>query len=365
MKDGGQLEKGRLIGRLISPIDPRSFKVVSTNAPTDEERRHPFLWRHFINIPENGKFLFLDSGWMDETIRQKQHKELSSGEYANRLQSINTFERQLMDNGYLLVKIFLNITEKEQKKRIDDLLAEKDTSWRVSEHDVWQNKHYDTCLADYEEYLYATNTPDAPWHIIESTHKPEAERDALKILTDCIDIAVKNREAQEERPIIQKDYPLNPTPLLCDVDLNRTISDEEYDKELKRCQEKLSALHNRLYRKKIPVILAYEGWDAAGKGGNIKRITNALDPRGYEVIPIASPLPHELARHYLWRFWKQVPKTGHITIFDRTWYGRVMVERLEGFCSEREWKRAYNEINEFERGVNGLGSCTVKILDPY
>ena len=105
----GAAGKGRLIGRLISPIDPRSFKVVSTNAPTDEERRHPFLWRHFINIPENGKFLFLDSGWMDETIRQKQHKELSSGEYANRLQSINTFERQLMDNGYLLVKIFLNL----------------------------------------------------------------------------------------------------------------------------------------------------------------------------------------------------------------------------------------------------------------
>ncbi len=356
----GASGKGRLIGRMIAPIDPRSFKVISTGAPTEEDKRHPFLWRHFVDIPENGKFLFLDSGWMDETIRQKQHGELSEKEYADRLQSINSFERQLIDNGYLLVKIFLHISEKEQRKRIGTLLSDKDTAWRVSEHDKWQNKHYDACLRDYEEYLYATHTPDAPWYIIESTHKPEAEHDALKVLTGCIDRAIQNRDALRQRPIIRKDYPLNPTPLLCDIDLNKTVSDDVYEEELKRCQEKLSTLHYRLYRKKIPVILAYEGWDAAGKGGNIKRIAMALDPRGYEVIPIASPLPHELARHYLWRFWRQIPKTGHITIFDRTWYGRVMVERLEGFCSEHDWQRAYNEINEFERELTDWGAVLLK-----
>lgn len=119
---GASWERGRLIGRMIAPIDPRSFKVISTGAPTEEDKRHPFLWRHFVDIPENGKFLFLDSGWMDETIRQKQHGELSEKEYADRLQSINSFERQLIDNGYLLVKIFLHISEKEQRKRIGTLL---------------------------------------------------------------------------------------------------------------------------------------------------------------------------------------------------------------------------------------------------
>ena len=138
------------------------------------------------------------------------------------------------------------------------------------------------------------------------------------------------------------------------------MTEEEYDTLLNQYQKRLRELHNELYRKKIPVIIAYEGWDAAGKGGNIKRITEALDPRGYEVHPIASPEPHEKARHYLWRFWNRLPKTGHIAIFDRTWYGRVMVERLEGFCSENDWQRAYVEINEFEKELADWNAVIVK-----
>ena len=135
---------------------------------------------------------------------------------------------------------------------------------------------------------------------------------------------------------------------------------EEYKAELKHLQQRLGELHNRLYRKRVPVVIVYEGWDAAGKGGNIKRITGALDPRGYEVHPIASPEPHEKARHYLWRFWTRLPKTGHIAIFDRSWYGRVMVERLEGFCGENDWKRAYHEINEFEKELHDWGAVILK-----
>ena len=142
--------------------------------------------------------------------------------------------------------------------------------------------------------------------------------------------------------------------------INETLTDEEYEKRLDELQDELRDLHNKLYRKKIPVIIAYEGWDAAGKGGNIKRITGALDPRGFEVLPIASPEPHEKARHFLWRFWTRLPKTGHIAIFDRTWYGRVMVERIEGFCSENDWQRAYNEINEFEKELTDWGAVVIK-----
>ena len=147
---------------------------------------------------------------------------------------------------------------------------------------------------------------------------------------------------------------------LADVALDKTLTEEEYDTLLNQYQKRLRELHNELYRKKIPVIIAYEGWDAAGKGGNIKRITEALDPRGYEVHPIASPEPHEKARHYLWRFWNRLPKTGHVAIFDRTWYGRVMVERLEGFCSENDWQRAYVEINEFEKELADWNAVIVK-----
>ena len=149
-------------------------------------------------------------------------------------------------------------------------------------------------------------------------------------------------------------------PKLAEVDLSPAISEEDYRKELKKLQKRLSELHNAIYRRKIPVILCYEGWDAAGKGGNIRRVAYPLDPRGFDVHPIASPLPHELNRQYLWRFWTRLPRTGHICIFDRTWYGRVMVERLEGFCGEKDWKRAYNEINEFERQLTDWGAVLLK-----
>lgn len=161
-------------------------------------------------------------------------------------------------------------------------------------------------------------------------------------------------------PLLQNVFPLEKMPKLDEIDLDRAVTQEEYRVELDRLQEKLGHLHNKLYRKKVPVIIAYEGWDAAGKGGNIKRITEALDPRGFEVHPIASPEPHEKARHYLWRFWNRLPKTGHIAVFDRTWYGRVMVERLEGFCRENDWQRAYNEINEFERELADWGAVIIK-----
>ena len=161
-------------------------------------------------------------------------------------------------------------------------------------------------------------------------------------------------------PLLQNVFPLERMPKLDEIDLDKAVTQEEYRAELDRLQERLGHLHNKLYRKKVPVIIAYEGWDAAGKGGNIKRITEALDPRGFEVHPIASPEPHEKARHYLWRFWNRLPKTGHIAVFDRTWYGRVMVERLEGFCRENDWQRAYNEINEFERELADWGAVIIK-----
>ena len=161
-------------------------------------------------------------------------------------------------------------------------------------------------------------------------------------------------------PLLQNAFPLKPIPKLSEVSLDKELSDEEYERLLDMYQKRLGELHNELYRKKVPVIIAYEGWDAAGKGGNIRRIAEALDPRGYEVHPIASPEPHEKARHYLWRFWNRLPKTGHIAIFDRTWYGRVMVERLEGFCSTNDWQRAYVEINEFEKELTDWGAIIVK-----
>lgn len=296
---------------------------------------------------------------MEQTTQEVLRKELTGEDYEKRIESIRRFERQLTDNGYLVLKFFMQIDKEEQKFRMDKLCSSQDTRWRVSEFDKWQQEHYRKCEKVYDRYLKDTNASTSPWYIIDARDKKWAELQVMDTLVSSIEVALQNQS--HSVPILQNIFPLVKMPKLADVELaGKTIDDEEYEKELKKLQSKLSELHNRLYRKRIPVIITYEGWDAAGKGGNIKRITGALDPRGYEVHPIASPEPHEKARHYLWRFWTRLPKDGHIAIFDRTWYGRVMVERLEGFCSENDWKRAYNEMNEFEKELSDWGAVIIK-----
>lgn len=354
----GTAGKGYAIGQIIQNIDPRFFKVVSMQKKTEDDKRKPFLYRHFAKIPEAGQFVFLDTAWMDEITEERLHGTISEDVYANRIESVRRFERQLTDNGYLVMKFFLHISKKEQSRRIAQLEHQKDTTWRVSKKDLWQNEHYEKCMDVFSRYLKNTNMPSAPWYIIDAKSRKWTEVQILETLTQGIEIALSNH--QMAVPLLQNVFPLKKMPLLCDIPLDKCMEEDVYKKELKQLQQRLGELHNRLYRKKVPVIIAYEGWDAAGKGGNIKRITGALDPRGYEVHPIASPEPHEKARHYLWRFWTRLPRTGHIAIFDRTWYGRVMVERLEGFCSENDWMRAYNEINEFEKELHDWGAVIIK-----
>ena len=329
------------------------------SSPTEEELRRPFLYRYMKQIPEEGKFTFLDSGWMEQTVMDVLSGDLEGDLYEKRIESIRRFERQLTDNGYLVLKFFMQIDKDEQGKRMEKLLDKEDTKWRVTGADKWQHKHYKKCENVIDRYMKDTNMSTSPWYIIDAEDKKWAELQVMDTLVSSIEVALQNQ--RHSVPILQNVFPLVKMPKLKDVELEgKTIDEEEYQKELKKLQSRLGELHNRLYRKRVPVIITYEGWDAAGKGGNIKRVTGALDPRGYEVQPIASPEPHEKARHYLWRFWTRLPKDGHIAIFDRTWYGRVMVERLEGFCSENDWKRAYNEINEFEKELHDWGAVIIK-----
>lgn len=354
----GAAGKGSILSKVIKNIEPRFFKVEVMDKPSKDDLRKPFLYRHFVKIPEDGKFAFLDSGWMGEITKKRLLKEIDKDEYKKDIESVKRFERQLTDNGYLVLKFFFDIDEKEQKKRLDKLLDDKNTRWRVGDFDLWQNKHYDKCVDVFDQYLSDTNSSNAPWYIVDAKDKKWAQLQVLETLVQGIDTAFMNSALAVQ--LLQNTFPIMPIDKLQDISLDKSLTDEEYEGLLNKYQKRLNELHNIVYRKKIPVIIAYEGWDAAGKGGNIKRITESLDPRGFEVHPIASPEPHEKARHYLWRFWNRLPKTGHIAIFDRTWYGRVMVERLEGFCSENDWQRAYVEINEFEKELADWGAVIVK-----
>ncbi len=356
--------KGSLIKELISEIDPRFYSVVSPVIAPEREARYPFLYPYVKAIPQNGKITFMDSGWMDAAVQKFLRHEITKEEYRRRIRQVNEFERQLRDGGYLVLKIFLHIEKDEQFKRLEALAEAPETEWRVTPDDLWQHREYKRFREAYEEFMEKTGDI-LPWHILDGSRRKSAVRDAMRLLTDEIGRGLSQGRYVGEP--FEEEFPLIEMPLLKDVDLSQTIDDKKYKKELKKLQARLSALHNVLYRKKIPVILCYEGWDAAGKGGNIRRVAYPLDPRGFDVHPIASPLPHELNRQYLWRFWTRLPRTGHICIFDRTWYGRVMVERLEGFCSQKDWQRAYNEINEFERMLTDWGAVVLKFwihIDP-
>lgn len=353
--------KGSLINRLITCIDPRFYRVYSMDRPSPEETRRHFLYRYFRTIPEQGKFTFLDSGWPSILATSNLERSITSDTYKRRIEFVKQFERSLTENGYLLVKIFLNIDEDEQKCRLNRLLADQATAWRVSEHDAWEAKNYCEVKAAYQEIMEKTDSPFAPWHVIEAKKPLISEFYALRYLIDAISDRLHNgidkKSVAKYVPKLSKPISM---PLLHEVDLSLALPREDYEERLKKDQKRLRELHNHIYARHIPVVLLFEGWDAAGKGGAIKRVTQALDARGYEVNPVASPTPPEKNRHYLWRFWEKMPKTGHIALFDRTWYGRVMVERIEGFCDQKEWKRAYREMNEFEYQLASEGTIVIK-----
>lgn len=374
----GAAGKGLQIGRLIQSMDPRGFEVYPIKNETEEERMHPFMWRFWTKTPARGRIAIYDGSWYRRVLIDRFEKRTKENEMPMAFHSINSFEQQLSEDGSLIIKLFLDIDKKEQKKRFDKLEKNKETAWRVSQGDRERNARYEEYADMMEEMLFATDTDYAPWTIIEATDKRFAE---LKIYTTVIkamaDQVEKVRglalEAEEKKTIAgetdvvaeiarqtgneMKDLQVS---ILSKADLTLSCTREEYKEKLDRLQKKIEKLHGELYRRRIPVVLGFEGWDAGGKGGAIKRLTAKMDPRGYRVNPTASPNDIEKAHHYLWRFWRAMPKDGHIAIFDRTWYGRVMVERIEGFCTEEEWKRAYREINDMEKDLYDAGAVVIK-----
>ncbi len=227
-----------------------------------------------------------------------------------------------------------------------------------------QNKKYKKYALAVDEMVERTDTVFAPWTVVEATDERFA---TIKIFQTFIH-AMEDRLAEMDRPSLEpveherSDSYLDGlnASVLDRVDLSLNLSKPKYKAQKKKYQKRIWELEHELYRRRIPLVIVYEGWDAGGKGGNIRRVVQNMDPRGYEVVPVAAPNDIEKAHHYLWRFWRAMPKSGHVTIFDRSWYGRVMVERVEGFCKELEWRRAYREINEMEEHLTNFGVILIK-----
>lgn len=380
----GASGKGLQIGRLIQSMDPRGFEVHPIKNETEEERMHPFMWRFWTKTPAKGRIAIYDGSWYRRVLIDRFEKRTKNKELADAFHSINSFEEQLSEDGTLIIKLLLDIDKKEQKKRFNKLEKNKETAWRVTQGDKERNVHYDEYAAMMEDMLFKTDTDYAPWTIIESMDKRFATlkiyTTVIKAMADQIEKVQEEKEEKEAKKLADaevaseskadavaeiakeadeemKDLQVS---ILSKADLSLHYTREEYKEKLDKLQKKMEKLHGELYRRRIPVVLGFEGWDAGGKGGAIKRLTERMDARGYVVNPTASPNDIEKAHHYLWRFWRAMPKDGHVAIFDRTWYGRVMVERIEGFCTTEEWKRAYKEINDMEKDLYDAGAIVIK-----
>jgi AMP-polyphosphate phosphotransferase len=367
---GGKIETINLLNEWL---DPRWLITRAYGPPSDEMAERPEYWRYWRDLPEKGRIGLFLSCWYSRPILDRVHGRSTDAGFDEALDRIIAFERCLADDGALILKFWMHLGKKAQKERLTKLEADPLTRWRVTQTD-WDHWHlYNNFIAAAEQTIRRTSTGRASWQIVEGADKryrsvvvgktileavrkrlDEAELHRAMLIELKERMAAKQQSSEAQPQITVKDPgPSNVIELprfttLSRLDMNQSIDKQTYDKRLEEFQGKLNLYCRKAKGLGISSILVFEGWDAAGKGGTIRRIVAALDARDYQVIPIAAPTDEERAQHYLWRFWRHLSRAGRMTIFDRSWYGRVLVERVEGFAQEAEWKRAYAEINEFE-----------------
>lgn len=350
--------KGDTANVLHEWFDTRYVTTRAYGDPTEEERERPEYWRYWMWLPPAGRMGMFLGSWYTQPILDSVYGKISDAERAQAVIRINSFEKALTDDGALIIKLWFHIGKKEQKKRLKSLEKKKDSRWRVTKQDWKHYALYDSFITVTESVLRDTSNGSAPWTVIESSdaryRNVTAAREILQQLERRLEVRPEARERVPE-PAIE-----DPVTILDKLDLVQSMDKAAYSERLGELQARLNRLSRKLAKKRAGAIFLFEGSDAAGKGGAIRRVTAAFDARQYRVIPIAAPTDEERAHHYLWRFWRHLPRRGRMTIFDRSWYGRVLVERVEGFASQAEWRRAYKEINDFEMELVSDGNILVK-----
>jgi len=344
--------RGETVNLLNEWMDPRYIQTHGMGEPSDEELDRPMMWRFWRALPPKGKIGVFLGSWYTWPILNRVFGRTKVADLDQSLERARRLETMLTEEGALIIKFWLHLSREKQEKRLKTLEKDPKTRWRVTDRDWEHYKLYDKFRTVHESVIRHTSTAEAPWIIVEGYDARYRSLTMGKVILDAI-----RRRLDEEG---KKKKPLEPTAppllrpsidnlhILKTLDLTQKIDKKQYQSDLEKYQGKLALLTRSPEFKNVTVIAVFEGNDAAGKGGSIRRITGALDARQYQVIPIAAPTEEERAQPYLWRFWRHIPRKGRVSIFDRSWYGRVLVERVEGYCSENDWMRAYSEINDFE-----------------
>jgi polyphosphate:AMP phosphotransferase len=359
--------KGETVTRVLEWLDARGLDTHAFGAPTDEERERPRWWRYWMRLPPKGRIGIFFGSWYSEPLVERAFGRLSRARYDRMLSENAFFEQMLAEDGALVVKLWIHLSKKALRRRLRRLEGDPATRFKVTKADWKHFRKYDRYIEASEHAIRRTDTSHAPWLLVEATD--ERYRDLMAGRTLLERFKSRLAEAAPARgaaapagspappPVLSREASLT---ILDRVDLKRRLLPEVYERRLEKAQGRLGRLVRAAFEKKRSSVVVFEGWDAAGKGGNIRRMTAAMDPRTYRVISVAAPTDEEKARHYLWRFWRHVPRAGYVTVYDRSWYGRVLVERVEGFARPDEWSRAYLEINDFEQQLAAHGTVLAK-----
>ena len=344
--------KGETVNLLNEWMDPRHIHTQAFFQPSDEERERPEHWRFWRALPPRGKIGIFFGAWHTMPIVQRVTGEIDDGEFARRIEEIQRLERMLCDEGVLLLKYWFHLSKRQQKKRLRALEEDPRTRWRVSDLDWKYFKLYDRFVEVCDPFLRETSTGEAPWIVVPGADARyrtlTVTRHLLAAMRDRIDAKAPRVPVDKTPPLLAPGDRVNVVSALA---LDQPMTRRRYEKELESWQGRLNQASRDPRFRAISVVGVFEGNDGAGKGGAIRRVTGALDARSYHNIPVATPTEEERAQPYLWRFWRQLPRRGRFAFFDRSWYGRVLVERVEGLCAEGDWMRAYGEINDFEAAL--------------
>jgi len=356
--------KGEVVNRLNEWLDARGVRTFAFWDETDEERQRPRYWRFWNALPPRGKLAILFGGWYQTPLEQRFQGLCNDAELDAELNRIVDFERMLINDGALVVKFWFHLSEQGQKARLKELSRDDRSRWKMLPKKGKFHQHYQKYERIAERVIRHTDRGISPWYLIEARDRRYRDLTVGKTLLHAVKVRLSQPPAVKPPStpshLELPDVATARITLLDQLDLSKSLDRQTYKSELRVLQTQLNELAWEAYNKKRSLVLVFEGVDAGGKGGTIRRFTNAIDARFYRAIPIAAPTDEEWAHHYLWRFWRYIPRAGYITIYDRSWYGRVLVERVEGFASDAEWRRAYAEINQFEEQLVQSGTILLK-----